>query len=183
MSVAILNWSQAFNASSAVCGGKGWNLARLHHDGFIIPAGGVVSAELYRTVVTSAAMSTLVAQISALPTEELLAGENSVLHALRQTLIESPLPEAFRRELTTFLEQQQLLYSAVAVRSSATQEDSASASFAGIHDSCLNIYGQTAIEQAIGRCFASLWSTRAIVYRRKMENNGDTRQTQKPKSN
>ena len=61
-----------------------------------------------------------------------------------------------------------LLDKPVAVRSSATAEDSSKASFAGIHESFLNLTGQEHIEQAIKDCYASLWTPRAVAYRRKM---------------
>jgi pyruvate,water dikinase len=54
---------------------------------------------------------------------------------------------------------------AVAVRSSATAEDLADASFAGQHDTFLNIKGKKAVLKAVNKCFASLYSDRAIKYR------------------
>ncbi len=54
---------------------------------------------------------------------------------------------------------------AVAVRSSATAEDLPNASFAGQHESYLNIRGETAVVEACRKCFASLFTNRAIVYR------------------
>jgi pyruvate, water dikinase len=60
-------------------------------------------------------------------------------------------------------------YFPVAVRSSATAEDLPTASFAGQHESYLNINGETALLQAVLRCFASLYTDRAIKYR---EDNG-----------
>jgi len=54
---------------------------------------------------------------------------------------------------------------AVAVRSSATAEDLPDASFAGQHDTFLNIKGETALLQAVKQCFASLYTNRAIKYR------------------
>ena len=55
----------------------------------------------------------------------------------------------------------------VAVRSSATAEDSPDASFAGQHDSLLNVQGQEALLDAVVRCWASLWTARAIAYRKR----------------
>ncbi|KUK53367.1 MAG: Phosphoenolpyruvate synthase/pyruvate phosphate dikinase [Desulfotomaculum sp. 46_296] len=56
----------------------------------------------------------------------------------------------------------------VAVRSSATAEDSAQASFAGIHSSFLNVTGWENILKAVKDCYASLWTPRAAAYRRKL---------------
>ena len=54
---------------------------------------------------------------------------------------------------------------AVAVRSSATAEDLPTASFAGQHESFLNVRGEAAVVEACRRCFASIFTDRAIVYR------------------
>lgn len=56
----------------------------------------------------------------------------------------------------------------MAVRSSASAEDSGKASFAGIHDSFLNVTGIDNIFSAVKECYASLWTPRAVAYRRKM---------------
>jgi len=53
----------------------------------------------------------------------------------------------------------------VAVRSSATAEDLASASFAGKQDTFLDIFGDDAVLDAVRRCWASLWTDRAVIYR------------------
>ncbi|MFC1749304.1 PEP/pyruvate-binding domain-containing protein [Pseudomonadota bacterium] len=142
----ILDWPDALKAGPSICGGKGWNLARLDHYGFEIPKGFVISAGVY---------------------SQLLA-----------TLTESNLHEAFMQatlplqNLKAFLVKHGLENSPVAVRSSATSEDGAKASFAGIHESYLNVCGLDEIERAVLRCYASLWSERAISYRKKM-NIGD----------
>ena len=56
---------------------------------------------------------------------------------------------------------------AVAVRSSATAEDLPGLSFAGQQDTVLNVRGAEALEQAVRRCWASLWTARAIAYRQR----------------
>lgn len=138
----LLNWPQALEAGAKISGGKGWNLARLDHYGFEIPAGFIISAEVYSQLLT--------------------------------TLKECDLYESFRKttlpikNLKTFLLEHGLDNCPVAVRSSATVEDGINASFAGIHESYLNVCGVKAIEQAILDCYASLWSDRALSYRKKM---------------
>jgi pyruvate,water dikinase len=59
--------------------------------------------------------------------------------------------------------------SEVAVRSSGTAEDLASASFAGQHDTFLNVSGPDALLDAVRACWASLWSPRAVAYRRQRD--------------
>src|ERR1035437_5340357 len=117
---AFLNWQEAYAAGPAVCGGKGYNLARLARYGFRVPRGGVLPAG-------------------------------------------APLSE-----IGHGLERLGLLEARVAVRSSATGEDSARASFAGMHRSFLNVSGAAAVEQAAQGCIDSLGTPQAIAYRRRM---------------
>src|ERR1035441_9422904 len=117
---ACLNWQEAYQAGAEVCGGKGYNLARLARYGFRVPRGFVLPA-------------------------------GSPVSQIRQGLEQSGLWDA-----------------KVAVRSSATAEDSARASFAGIHRSFLNVSGAEAVEAAAQCCIDSLDTPQAIAYRRRM---------------
>jgi len=139
----ILNWAETLTAGSMVCGGKGLQLARLHQYGFSIPKGFVLSSELY------------LQQLSP--------------HEQQRNFLNGKLPDKVLDEIETMLSTHGLADKALAIRSSATHEDSATASFAGIHDSLLNVQGRKAIEQAILHCYASLWSARAVSYRHKMK--------------
>ena len=141
----MLTWSQAFEAGPHVCGGKGYNLARLERYGFRVPAGGVLSAEAYRETMRD-------------------PERRGVLEAGAP----SGLPAAVCNAVREFLDRSGLTDAAMAVRSSATAEDSAAASFAGIHRSALNVRGFAAIEAAIAQCYASLWTPQARLYREKM---------------
>jgi pyruvate,water dikinase len=67
-----------------------------------------------------------------------------------------------------FLERAGLADVPLAVRSSATAEDSSAVSFAGVHDSVLDVRGAAAVLDAIDRCYASLWTPRASAYRRRL---------------
>ncbi|HTL07790.1 MAG TPA: phosphoenolpyruvate synthase, partial [Chitinophagaceae bacterium] len=86
--------------------------------------------------------------------------------AARSLLLKGTLPIELRRDI---LQAYHLLQAsnacAVAVRSSATAEDLPTASFAGQHESYLNIFGEEALLQAVVRCYASLYTDRAIKYR------------------
>jgi pyruvate,water dikinase len=171
MTGQLYNWPQANLSTAEKCGGKGWNLARLHHYGFQIPRGGVVSSELYRGIIEAPTIQPLIKLIVQLPTPVLMTGSHALLLQLHDAFVSATLPEMFKPALSAFLAQQKLEVSAVSVRSSVNQEDGESASFAGIHDSFLNVRGREEIESAILKCFASLWSLRALAYRRKMRIN------------
>ncbi|HEU5425192.1 MAG TPA: PEP/pyruvate-binding domain-containing protein, partial [Nitrolancea sp.] len=128
-------------------GGKGANLGRLVRLGFPVPPGFVVTTAAYRVAVTAG-------QLAATDPEEL----RTRLPALPlPTEVSTPLLGAYRRLGAT----------AVAVRSSGTAEDLAAASFAGQHDTFLNVMGEAGLLDAVRACWASLWSPRAVDYRRR----------------
>jgi len=165
----FFTWQQAHEAGVAQCGGKGWNLARLHSFGFNVPDGGVLSSDIYHQLLADPVLESLVNHFRVMPDDALASSDTAQhLETIRQTIVTVGLPVQFAQQLTQFLEEQALSDAPLAVRSSATLEDGESASFAGIHESYLNVVGQPAIEQAILNCFASLWTLRAVTYRRKM---------------
>src|SRR5262249_50613550 len=92
----------------------------------------------------------------------------AALEQIRQALESAKLPVALVSGLSRFLEEHGLAGRRVSVRSSATSEDGARASFAGIHRSYLDVCGITEISRAILGCYASLWTPQALAYRRRM---------------
>ena len=91
------------------------------------------------------------------------------LSQLEEKIRSGLLPQAIIDEVSAALQNLGLVDKAIAVRSSASAEDSAAASFAGIHESFLNVRGLEDILAAIKGCYASLWSPQAVAYRRKMK--------------
>ncbi|MGB5430559.1 PEP/pyruvate-binding domain-containing protein, partial [Eudoraea sp.] len=91
---------------------------------------------------------------------------NEIGEKARKMILGGKLPSDLSRKI---IEAYQNLYKkeqfAVAVRSSATAEDLPDASFAGQHDTFLNIKGRAALLKAVKKCFASLYTNRAIKYR------------------
>jgi len=169
MKANFLTWQQAYETDVHQCGGKGWNLARLHHLKFNIPDGGLLSSDIYRQLMADPALTALVLQLQTIPDEALTKLDTDrLLKTIRQTIVRLELPTPCSQQLILFLKEHALYGRPMAVRSSATLEDSESASFAGIHESYLNVIGLTAVEQAILDCFASLWTLRAVSYRRKL---------------
>jgi len=169
MKPCFLTWQQAHEAGATQCGGKGWNLARLHRFGFNVPNGGVLTGDVYEQLLADPALQTLVIHLRTTPDDRLSGVDTAQqLGTLRQMIVTRGLPAQCTQQLTQFLAEQVLADTSLAVRSSATLEDGESASFAGIHESYLNVTGQPAVEQAILNCFASLWTLRAVTYRRKM---------------
>lgn len=165
----LLNWPAAHLQGPESAGGKGWNLGRLNRYGLAVPDGGVVSAEAYRLFIDHPDLREQVADLVGVKAADAALPEVAEkLAHLRERILTTALPAAVAGELHGFLAEAGLLGRPVAVRSSATAEDSAVASFAGIHHSFLNVYGPGDITAAVKGCYASLWTPQAVAYRRKM---------------
>ncbi len=169
MNDLVLSYDAAAVAGPSVVGGKGWNLGRLHRYGFPVPAGGVLVAEVYCEFMAAPALEALRAGLRGIREEDV--GTPSVdagLAALRALIEATPLPAAVGSQVSRFLSASGLVSVPVAVRSSATAEDSAMASFAGVHRSFLGILGVEPVLQAVKGCYASLWTPEALAYRRRI---------------
>ena len=165
----FMNWNEAFNSTAAQVGGKGHNLARLHRYGFQVPAGGVLTSRVYRDFLESNGLSDHINAVASIKAESVLdPAIEKTLTEIREKISNGQVPEICIQELSKQLTFLKLVDKPVAVRSSATAEDSAKASFAGVHESFLNIKGLENIIKAIKGCYASLWTPRAVAYRRKM---------------
>lgn len=165
----FLNWEEAVSSALTEVGGKGQNLSRLHRYGFPVPIGGVLTSRAYWDFLQYNGLSDSIRAAASIKAEAVLEPANEkILAEIRRKIIDGQVPEIIIQELAEKLADMELFDKPVAVRSSATAEDSAAASFAGIHESFLNVLGLPHIIKAIKRCYASLWTTRAVAYRRKM---------------
>ncbi|EHQ89643.1 PEP/pyruvate-binding domain-containing protein [Desulfosporosinus youngiae] len=166
----FLTWDEAVQSGVQAAGGKGWNLGRLAQYGFKIPLGGILTTRAYEEFIKYNSLQDTVNKITQSVTGENLDETNNQdkLKQLRQKIKEGSLPPLIAEELKTKLDRMGILAKPLAVRSSAAAEDSARASFAGIHDSFLNVWGAEIFESVKG-CYASLWSNRAVAYRRKLQ--------------
>lgn len=140
-------------------GGKALNLGRMLRAGLPVPPGFCVTTAAYDEVVGDR-LATIIEALSHADLEKQaqLAGE------AREIVVAAPVPDELTDAITT-------RYASlgddvpVAVRSSATAEDLPGASFAGQQDTYLNVIGAEAVLDATRRCWASLWTERAISYR------------------
>ena len=146
-------------------GGKGANLGELSKINNVkVPPGFCITTEAYQYFVTTSPMlAGFLDQLNDLSVEDSdtvqLLGQR-----IRQHMESLPVPEEIRRQIGQAWQETGRDY-AYAVRSSATAEDLPGASFAGQQDTYLNIQGIDAIEDHVRKCWASLFSDRAIVYR------------------
>ncbi len=165
----FIMWDQALQAGAVQVGGKGWNLARLDSFGFKVPPGGVLSSDAYIEFIDYNGFNDDIAEISSKITAANLGDHTHELSQLEEKIRSGLMPQAIIDEISAALQNLGLLDKAIAVRSSASAEDSAAASFAGIHESFLNVRGLENILTAIKGCYASVWSARAVAYRRRMK--------------
>ncbi|PCC74913.1 pyruvate, water dikinase [Nannocystis exedens] len=160
----IVPFSATLPDDLARVGGKGQNLGALTRAGFPVPPGFCVTTAAYRRFVAGCpTFSAWLDRLDALDPDD-VAGARELGAAVRDALLAVPLPEEVVGEITTAHESLGREH-AYAVRSSATAEDLPGASFAGQQDTYLNIRGGDELLAAVRRCFASLFTDRAILYR------------------
>jgi len=144
-------------------GGKAANLGELIAAGLPVPAGFCVTTEAYRDVAAAAELAEILDRLAATP-----AGDTDALAGLARQARERILATVMPALVADAVAAAYLALGdgvPVAVRSSATAEDLPFASFAGQQDTYLNIVGVEAVLDAVQRCWASLWTDRAVVYR------------------
>jgi rifampicin phosphotransferase len=146
-------------------GGKGANLGRMTAAGFPVPPGFTVSTAAYAELLESGgrneAIRGLLAEIDYADADSVASATESI----RRHLIEGEMPQGIQGAVLDAYASLDGQDSPVAVRSSGTAEDLEGTSFAGLHDTYLDVRGGGAVIDAIHRCWASLWSARATSYR------------------
>jgi phosphoenolpyruvate synthase/pyruvate phosphate dikinase len=161
----VLGFQEIDQTQVAVVGGKGAHLGELSRiEGISVPAGFCVTTDAFRRIMAEApSIDERLDRLSRLNPDDREA-IRTLSAEIRRTIqgiaIHEDLAAAITRALARLGEQ-----GAYAVRSSATAEDLPTASFAGQQDTYLNVVGQTAILQHISRCWASLFTERAVTYR------------------
>ena len=165
MNSYVLGFHDLDRTKFALAGGKSANLGELSRiEGIQVPAGFCVTTEAYKEITASNKdFNSLLDHLAALQSHNTKEISETVAK-IRKVIEETPVPKHIEDEITRHLEQLGKT-SAYAVRSSATAEDLATASFAGQHDTYLNIIGKDAVLKCIARCWASLFTERAIIYR------------------
>ena len=165
----IRPFSELSSADVPFAGGKGANLGQLTRSGFPVPPGFVVGAPAYAVFRSETGLSErLAAVLDGLDVDDTAALQRAAEQA-QQLVRESVVPAWLAEAITSAYDR--LAGSRddtpVAVRSSATGEDTASASFAGMNETFLNTRGAAAVVDAVKRCWASLFGARTIYYRAK----------------
>jgi pyruvate, water dikinase len=169
----FVRWfSQVGTRDVALVGGKNASLGELYRAltprGVKVPDGFAVTADAYREVLTQAGAWTALHQaLDGLDPGDVAALAVAGAHA-RELVYAAPLPLDLDSEIRDAYGRLRAEYGSdlsVAVRSSATAEDLPTASFAGQHETYLNVRGEAQVLDAYRRCLASLFTDRAIHYR------------------
>src|SRR5579883_665669 len=165
MSSYMLDLQDIDKTKLMLVGGKGANLGELTRiEGIHVPDGFCISTEASTSIIgKTSSINALLDQLSLLKVED--RDKIAELSAEICRIIERmAIPEDIQEEITSFLSRLGE-NNAYAVRSSATAEDLPVASFAGQQDTYLNIIGKQAILKHISKCWASLFTERAVIYR------------------
>jgi pyruvate,water dikinase len=165
------------HATIEIVGGKGLSLAKMIDAGLPVPDGFHITTEAYRQFVTVNALQEKI--LTALKAAEL--SQPSTLETASVSIgsffaegkIPTDVETAIRAAYNNLDNRKSQItnHKSVAVRSSATAEDLPGASFAGQQETYLNIRAEEALLEAVKKCWASLWTARAIAYR--IKNNID----------
>ncbi|HWI63681.1 MAG TPA: PEP/pyruvate-binding domain-containing protein, partial [Symbiobacteriaceae bacterium] len=165
MGCYVLGFQEIDRSHVAVVGGKGAHLGEVSRiEGIRVPAGFCVTTDAFQRVMADApSLDAWLDRLSSLKPDDretIRALSAEIRRTIEGLAIPDDLAAAITRQLASLGAQ-----AAYAVRSSATAEDLPTASFAGQQDTYLNVVGPAAILRCVSRCWASLFTERAVTYR------------------
>jgi rifampicin phosphotransferase len=165
MTSFVLGFQDIDKTKLMVVGGKGANLGELSRiEGIHVPDGFCITTAAYKRIISQIPeFHDLLEQLSLLKVEDrerICEISKKIRNVIEGTVIAKEIDEAVTHFMTKLGDN-----NAYAVRSSATAEDLPTASFAGQQDTYLNIIGKEAILKHISKCWASLFTDRAVIYR------------------
>jgi pyruvate,water dikinase len=164
--MSAIVWLDAPEARDRHTGGKGASLVALNRHGFPVPPGFVIAAEGYQRFVVANDLAPEIERLLATPDLRLPAVCREAVLPLVERLERATLPPDLAAEVgAAHADLRRRGGGVVAVRSSALSEDGAGASSAGLYDTYLNLRTPAAVLDAVRRCYASLWTRRAVQYR------------------
>ena len=150
-------------------GGKGYALALLVKNGFRIPRTVCITSDLYHEFVLRTGLrERILLELHRKDFKEMRWEEIwDCATRIRNMFLSKPFPDDFAQEIHTAIGDR-FRDKSVAVRSSAPEEDDAQSSFAGLHESYINVSGAASILKHIRLVWASLWSDAALLYRQEI---------------
>ncbi|HET7769503.1 MAG TPA: phosphoenolpyruvate synthase [Chloroflexota bacterium] len=168
--MSYVKWFEEIGRSDvASAGGKGANLGEMTRAGLPVPPGFVVTVDAFdRFMRGGDLLDSIEERLSYLDPED-TAVLNTTAKDLQEWVVRAEVPDDVRTAVlgayATLNEREGTAAEFVAVRSSATSEDAAAASFAGMFRSLLNVRGEAELLTALRECWASLFTARSIAYR------------------
>jgi phosphoenolpyruvate synthase/pyruvate phosphate dikinase len=176
MNTYVIGFDAIDRTSTMAVGGKGANLGELSKiEGIRVPEGFCITTAAYRKITgNEQGLDRLLGELTRLTAED-RSMIRDVSAAIRSAIERMPIPGDIAAEIAAYLmrfDEKE----AFAVRSSATAEDLPTASFAGQQDTYLNIIGKETILRHISKCWASLFTERAVMYR--LQNGFDHRKVE-----
>lgn len=165
----LLNIYECLNAGKDEVGGKTYCLAKIHSHGIRVPESFCVPCKVYDDYLNQSQLKDRIFfEINRKPLEQMRWEEIwDTSLCIRNYFLNTPIPATIEKDLASLIDKY-CGNSVVAVRSSAPGEDSASTSFAGLHDSFLNVSGTREIIKHIKLVWASLYSDAALLYRKEL---------------
>lgn len=148
----------------ALAGGKGANLGELSRAGFRVPRGFVITAQAYLSAMSAGGMRAFLLERAKAVNPDDTEALRKACNELKFLVQKAGIPSTLKRAITTGY--RSLGPSRrVAVRSSATAEDTAEASFAGMNETFTNVEGEEQLLERVLDCWKSLWGARVVSYR------------------
>ncbi len=160
-------FTQLNKSNIPTAGGKGANLGEMTTAGFPVPSGFVLTTAAYDVFVEANGLQQQIVDLAHTVAANDPQSSEAASAKIKQLFLGAEMPAAIVDAVMTANDA--LGETAVAVRSSATAEDLPDASFAGQQETFLNVQGKDTLLDAVKRCWASLWTARAITYRIKQE--------------
>ncbi len=169
----LIKWFKEISLEDVpIVGGKNASLGEMFQEltpkGVKIPNGFAITAEAYRYFIKSnnldAPIQDILSQLDTNNLDSLRESGQNIRHLILDAQLPADLAKAISNAYRE-LSQSYFKNTDVAVRSSATAEDLPSASFAGQQETYLNVHGVSALLEACQKCFASLFTDRALSYR------------------
>ncbi|MDD3317773.1 MAG: PEP/pyruvate-binding domain-containing protein, partial [Methanosarcina sp.] len=164
MSTYVMHFNEVDRINLPEVGGKGANLGEMSKAGFPVPLGFCITTSAYRDFIAASneieRFLDLLDQLKPDQQDEI----SKLGKLIRDHLLTIPIPQIIE---SSILDAWKIVgeEKAYAVRSSATAEDLPTASFAGQQDTYLNVKGADQLLQAVRKCWSSLFTDRAIIYR------------------
>ena len=165
----ILAFEHIATRHKHLVGGKALTLARLKCSGITVPDGLCITTAAYRDFIGATHLDTRIGmELGRLPLSQMRWEEIwDMALRIRNLFLNTDIPDHLKQVLVPVLENR-FGDTAVAVRSTSPQEDRLATSFAGLHESYVNVRGIDAILEHIRLVWASLWSDGALLYRREL---------------